>query len=233
MLTGFFGTLIIGQAILYWGLRFQTINNAFAGMNGLPVEAHLGRTVREILGDVGARIEPVLYRVLRNRRALLNVQVTGKLPTRTEVGCWMWNCLPTPAAAGEIEQIGGVVVEVTPRRKMEEMLLSAFLQQHIPGFEHNDCKIEEAETLLRSSLALTTPGVLLKNLGLRGCVKKPTSTLTFDEVCREHIIRVLRETNGRMSGAEGAAARLGLKRTTLQSKVQKLRISREDYMGRL
>jgi formate hydrogenlyase transcriptional activator len=46
---------------------------------------------------------------------------------------------------------------------------------------------------------------------------------------RETIVRVLRETGGVLSGPGGAAARLGLKRTTLQSRMQKLGISREEY----
>lgn len=44
---------------------------------------------------------------------------------------------------------------------------------------------------------------------------------------REKIMRVLRETRGIVAGPDGAAARLGLKRTTLQSRMKKLRISRE------
>ena len=48
---------------------------------------------------------------------------------------------------------------------------------------------------------------------------------------REHIIRVLRETRGMISGPTGAARRLGLKRTTLQSKMQRLGITRRDYAG--
>jgi len=47
---------------------------------------------------------------------------------------------------------------------------------------------------------------------------------------REHILRVLRETKGQIGGADGAAARLGLKRTTLNSKLKKLGIERSDYM---
>jgi formate hydrogenlyase transcriptional activator len=46
---------------------------------------------------------------------------------------------------------------------------------------------------------------------------------------RQHIIRVLKETRGVLSGPNGAARRLGLKRTTLQSKMQRLKIRREDY----
>jgi transcriptional regulator with GAF, ATPase, and Fis domain len=47
---------------------------------------------------------------------------------------------------------------------------------------------------------------------------------------REHILRVLRDCKGLIGGADGAAERLGLKRTTLNSKIKKLRIERRDYM---
>jgi formate hydrogenlyase transcriptional activator len=47
---------------------------------------------------------------------------------------------------------------------------------------------------------------------------------------REHILRVLREARGVIAGPKGAAARLGLKRTTLNSKLKKLGIQRDDYM---
>ena len=48
---------------------------------------------------------------------------------------------------------------------------------------------------------------------------------------RDHILRILRETGGVISGPRGAATRLGLKRTTLQSKMQKLGINRQDYQN--
>jgi formate hydrogenlyase transcriptional activator len=40
----------------------------------------------------------------------------------------------------------------------------------------------------------------------------------------------LRETKGIIGGSHGAAARLGLKRTTLNSKLKKLDIQRNDYI---
>jgi formate hydrogenlyase transcriptional activator len=49
---------------------------------------------------------------------------------------------------------------------------------------------------------------------------------------REHILEVLRECGGRLSGEKGAAARLGLNRSTLYSKLQRLRISRRQYTDR-
>jgi formate hydrogenlyase transcriptional activator len=49
------------------------------------------------------------------------------------------------------------------------------------------------------------------------------------EMEREHIIRVLRETNGVLSGVDGAASRLGIKRTTLQSMLKRFGIELQDF----
>ncbi|MGH9563681.1 MAG: helix-turn-helix domain-containing protein [Terracidiphilus sp.] len=47
---------------------------------------------------------------------------------------------------------------------------------------------------------------------------------------RETILRALREAKGVIGGTGGAADRLGLKRTTLNSKIKKLGIERSEYM---
>ena len=47
---------------------------------------------------------------------------------------------------------------------------------------------------------------------------------------RQHIVNAMREARGRISGENGAAARLGLRRTTLNSKLKKLAIVKIDYM---
>jgi len=49
---------------------------------------------------------------------------------------------------------------------------------------------------------------------------------TLEEAERSHILKVLGETNGVVGGRNGAAQRLGLKRTTLIYKMQKLGITR-------
>jgi formate hydrogenlyase transcriptional activator len=55
------------------------------------------------------------------------------------------------------------------------------------------------------------------------------ATSTFHEAERETILRALRESNGVIAGPTGAAARLGLRRTTLQSKMRKLGIRRPSF----
>jgi formate hydrogenlyase transcriptional activator len=62
-------------------------------------------------------------------------------------------------------------------------------------------------------------------------LKQPSevrSYLSLQAAEREHIVRVLRATNGVVGGPRGAASRLGLKRTTLQSKMRKLGIAPRD-----
>ena len=54
---------------------------------------------------------------------------------------------------------------------------------------------------------------------------------TLESLERDHIVRVLRETDGVIAGFHGAAVRLGMKRTTLQSRIQKLGIQRDEYEG--
>jgi formate hydrogenlyase transcriptional activator len=52
---------------------------------------------------------------------------------------------------------------------------------------------------------------------------------TFKDAERQVIIEALKVASGRISGKDGAAERLGLKRTTLQNKMDRLNITRADY----
>jgi len=55
----------------------------------------------------------------------------------------------------------------------------------------------------------------------------PSRGRTLKEVEREHILTTLRDTHGLIGGPQGAAARLGVKRTTLLYKMEKLGLSRQ------
>ncbi|MBZ5696053.1 MAG: sigma 54-interacting transcriptional regulator [Acidobacteriia bacterium] len=57
----------------------------------------------------------------------------------------------------------------------------------------------------------------------------PKGSSSLENVEREHILRVLRETEGKIGGKGGAAERLGMNRTTLNSRMRKLGISRNDF----
>jgi len=51
----------------------------------------------------------------------------------------------------------------------------------------------------------------------------------YDEKRREEITRILQETKGRVGGADGAAARIGINRTTLLSRMKKFGIQAKQF----
>jgi len=90
--------------------------------------------------------------------------------------------------------------------------------------------VRELENIIERSVILSQGPILTVPLGeLSLSPQDSFSDGTLENLRRESIVRVLRETGGVLSGPQGAAARLGLKRTTLQSRMQKLGISREEY----
>jgi len=93
--------------------------------------------------------------------------------------------------------------------------------------------IRELENFIERSMILSEGNRLSPPLGeLREEISRQPSDSdgTLRDKEREHIIEILRQTRGTLSGLAGAAARLGLKRTTLQYKMQRLGISRMDYL---
>ncbi len=88
--------------------------------------------------------------------------------------------------------------------------------------------IRELENFIERAVILSRgPALNISIADLRQSPDAPAnSTPTLQAAEREHILRVLAETNWTVGGPQGAAARLGLKRTTLQSKMRKLGISR-------
>jgi formate hydrogenlyase transcriptional activator len=92
--------------------------------------------------------------------------------------------------------------------------------------------VRELENFIERSVILTKGSTLAVPVGeLKPAYEASTRRrdTSLENAEREHILRILRETAGVIAGTRGAAARLGLKRTTLQSKMQKLGISRRDY----
>ncbi len=117
----------------------------------------------------------------------------------------------------------GKTIESIPSETME-----ALVRWRWPG------NIRELENFLERAVILTRGPVLYVPLAELQMAEDPQDEVeqnpTLLEAERDHILRVLRETKGQIGGDDGAAARLGLKRTTLNSKLKKLGIERSDYM---
>src|ERR1700740_2270980 len=64
LLTAYFSVSSAGLCILDTELRYVAINQTMAEMNGISAAEHLGKTVREVLGDFAEVVEPQFKRVL-------------------------------------------------------------------------------------------------------------------------------------------------------------------------
>jgi formate hydrogenlyase transcriptional activator len=90
---------------------------------------------------------------------------------------------------------------------------------HWPG------NIRELENFIERSVILTHGSALQAPIGELGGDDKPAALAgTRGAEERDEILRILRDTNGRVAGPQGAAARMGIKRTTLISRMKKLGI---------
>jgi PAS domain S-box-containing protein len=92
--------------------------------------------------------------------------------------------------------------------------------------------IRELENFVERSVILTPGSVLQAPLSeLQTAVENSNAggSASLRDTGRERILRALRDCHGRLGGPEGAAARLGLKRTTLQSKLDHLGIKPGAY----
>jgi formate hydrogenlyase transcriptional activator len=101
--------------------------------------------------------------------------------------------------------------------------MDALINWHWPG------NVRELENFIERSVILTDGTALRAPLAEFRAETSGTAEPSLKGSEREHIIRVLRETDGMIAGARGAARRLGVKRTTLQSKMQRFGITKADY----
>jgi len=106
-------------------------------------------------------------------------------------------------------------VENIPSDAMEALVRYAW-----PG------NVRELENLIERAVILSRGATLQIPLTEIRAAPETATPLTLEEAERDHIRRVLEKSQWVVGGPSGAAARLGMKRTTLQSKMKKLGISR-------
>jgi len=112
-------------------------------------------------------------------------------------------------------------IDAIPAERMAELL-----HYDWPG------NVRELQNVIERAVILASNGVLCpavpaRNPGARRAAPVSPRVETLDDVMRAHILDALRATNGVLGGPHGAAARLGMKRTTLASRMEKLGIVRQ------
>lgn len=130
----------VGLCFLDRNMRYVSLNRRLAEMNGAPVQAHLGKTVAELIPRFFPMVEPFI------RRALAGEPVTGvevERPAREFGGTPVTNLVsyqPARDEAGEVLGVCVAVMDITGHKRTEEALresLSHFrnlleLGPHVP-----------------------------------------------------------------------------------------------------
>ena len=131
-------------------------------MNGVPIEAHLGKTVRDVFGPLAAaHLEPKLATAFATGETV-SFPLAVALPTRAAIVYWTVSYFPIEKLQGCVTQVCAIVTELTVRRQLKLNLyglsrkllsLRASLKSTIDSVGSNgfgpllDCCISELVTI--------------------------------------------------------------------------------------
>ena len=220
--------------------------------------ADQGTLFLDEVGDIPLELQPKLLRVLQEREferlgSMRTMNVDLRLVAATHRGLermmsegqfradlyYRLNVFPIqiPPLRDRREDIPLLAQHFTRRfaRKMGKTIekisgetLQALTRYSWPGNIRELQNFIERAVILSCGPVLRLPLRYLQNRLAATLEVKPVKTLAEAE--REHILVALKETNWVLSGPHGAAARLGLNRSTLQFRMRKLGIVRPDAM---
>jgi PAS domain S-box-containing protein len=218
--------------------------------------AHQGTLFLDEVGDLPPELQPKLLRALQDKE-IERLGGTRTIPVDVRLVAATNRNLEKMVADREFRsdlyyRLRVFPITIPPLRERREdipLLVRYFVEKHARKLDKHIESIPPE--VMKALTRWTWPGnirelenfieravILSKGPSLRVSLaeldvpldtpQRDDSTLETTE--REHILSVLRQTKGVIAGEKGAAARLGLKRTTLNSKLKKLGIERNDYM---
>jgi DNA-binding NtrC family response regulator len=217
--------------------------------------ANRGTIFLDEIGDIPLELQPKLLRVLQEREferlgSARTIRTDARLVAATNVNLaervddkrfrsdlyYRLNVFPVfiPPLRERSEDIPVLVDHFVQKygRRMNKRIdaipaaaMKAMADYQWPG------NVRELENFIERSVILSPEGELEPPLEELQQQQIPTPMSAhaphrLKEVEREHVLRILQDTKWKIGGSEGAAARLGMKRTTLQSLVKRLGIDR-------
>ena len=130
LLDSLFSTAPVGLAFVDDQLRFVRVNDYLAQMNGVPVDEHIGRTVRDVLPGIGHLLEGSYRAVLASGRPIIEQEVSGE--TAADAGAiryWRATYYPITGPDGTRFGVGAIVREVTDEKLARDELRQRARQQ--------------------------------------------------------------------------------------------------------
>lgn len=122
LLENLFSASPVGLSLRDGNLRYVKINQAHAQMTGFSVEEHLGKTLGELIPEMGEKIAPLLNRVMETGEIILNIEIEGQTPARPgEDRFWLTSYFPVNLV-DDSRGVGGVVTEITEQKRTQQDL---------------------------------------------------------------------------------------------------------------
>jgi PAS domain S-box-containing protein len=114
----------VGLSVLDADLRYVRVNEVLAEINGLPVEAHLGRTPWEIIPHLADFLEPRLREVIRTGQPVFDLEVKGETAAHPGVErIWVETWYPLLGPDGRVAGVNIAAEEVTEQRRLQAQLV--------------------------------------------------------------------------------------------------------------
>ncbi len=105
-------------------LRYVRVNDYLAKTNGLPAADHIGRSIAEVLSDMGPQLEAIFRKVMEQREPVVEMEIHGNNPAKPGVeSAWLVSYLPYEAPDGTVLGLHGVVQDATERKRNERAAL--------------------------------------------------------------------------------------------------------------
>ena len=242
-----------------FGYEKGAFTGATAAKIGRLELAHRGTLFLDELGDIPPEVQPKLLRALQEREfERLGSSRTQRVDVRVIAATnrdleqmiadglfrqdlyYRLNVFPVqvPALRDRPEDIPALVHHFVDKfaRPLKRHIttvptatMSALQHAFWPGNIRELENLVERAVILSSGPELKVPLADLQPISRPSTAGSSAATGQLRNAERELILQALRESRGVIGGSEGAAAKLGLKRTTLQSKMRKLGITRPSF----
>src|SRR3984885_11675337 len=211
--------------------------------------AHRGTLFLDEIGDLPLGLQPNILRVMQERQ-FERLGGAATIHTDVRVICATHRNLTEMIDGREFRadlfyRLSAFPIELPPLRERPEdirllvqhfaMDCAARMCKRITGISDEFMvalahyswpgNIRELQNVIERSAILSNGPVLNGSLSNFTYASKGSAPVTLEEAQRSHILQMLQQSEGVVGGPNGAAARLGLTRTTLISRMKRLGIS--------
>ncbi|GAB3543067.1 hypothetical protein GCM10027343_16090 [Noviherbaspirillum agri] len=121
----------LGLATLDAELRYVRINKLLAQINGVSVEAHIGKSIHEVVPNIASQVQQPFMQVLRTGEPVLGLVIEGMTDAQPGIPrFWRENVYPIFSDGGKIAGIHVTVEDFTEEKRLNDALRASEQREH-------------------------------------------------------------------------------------------------------